>query len=65
MQQPDPHSQHCCALHGCRFNNDDKCTVMQGQVKQINRCGESSICSEFNAEDDSDCYDTHYESYQN
>lgn len=64
MQHLDPHSQHCCALHGCRFYDNDKCTVVQGTTTPITRCGEKSICSEFTVEDDSDCYDGSNESYQ-
>jgi len=42
----NPHAQHCCNLHGCRFNNI-KCSVVLGIISQINKCGESSICSEY------------------
>lgn len=62
--QTDPHTQHCCALHGCRFGNDDKCAVVQGKAKQTSRCGESPICSEFTTEEDPDYYNDSYESYQ-
>lgn len=46
----DPHVVHCCLIHGCRFNNSDKCTVFKGIRTQARRCGESSICSEYRAD---------------
>lgn len=32
-----PHQSHCCAKHGCKYNNDD-CPVATGQVKQDYPC---------------------------
>ncbi len=43
----DPHIQFCCAVHGCRFGNIAACTVVRRQAIQANKCGESSICSEY------------------
>lgn len=45
----DPHMEHCCSVHGCRFHNNEKCTVFKGMVAQLHKCGESSICSEYRA----------------
>lgn len=43
----DPHTQHCCSVHGCRFNNNDHCSVFKGTAIQLNECGQSSICPEY------------------
>lgn len=57
----DPHAQHCCLAHGCRFNNNDRCTVVKGTIAQINKCGESSICSEYRAGVDDEYDDCQYQ----
>lgn len=38
----DVHTEHCCALHGCKYNADD-CTVARGvrQSYPCDYCGES------------------------
>ena len=57
----NPHAQFCCLTHGCRFNNHDLCPVAKGQIAQINKCGESTICSEYMSDDLSEIDDQPYE----
>jgi hypothetical protein len=32
--QKDVHTEHCCAIHGCKYGKDDECTVMLAAKKQ-------------------------------
>jgi hypothetical protein len=60
LEMKDIHSEHCCAIHGCRFSNNERCTVVKGSVTQLHKCGESSICPEYSAVvdyDDETIYD--------
>lgn len=47
----DPHAQHCCLNHGCRFNNNDQCSVYTGKTVQLSKCGETAACSEYRSLD--------------
>lgn len=40
MSKKDVHTEHCCIRHGCcyRITHEDKCTVIDGGVKQSFRC---------------------------
>lgn len=40
------HIEHCCHIHGCRFNNK-LCPVIQQLVIQKHKCGTASICNEY------------------
>lgn len=57
MPTVDPHAQFCCLTHGCRFNNNERCSVVTGQVVQLYKCGESAICSEYQPVDQSEGHD--------
>jgi hypothetical protein len=35
---PDVHTRHCCAIHGCKYCQDDICTVTQGLEPQEHPC---------------------------
>ncbi len=50
----DAHSEHCCISHGCRFSNNEQCTVVKGTATQLHKCGESSVCPEYSAVADYD-----------
>lgn len=47
IETRDAHYEHCCVVHGCRFSNNDRCTVAKGIVTQLRKCGESSVCPEY------------------
>lgn len=34
----DVHTEHCCIDHGCKYGEDDTCTVVTGQAKQSYGC---------------------------
>lgn len=35
----DVHTEHCCYWHGCKYN-DEKCTVVSGDLDQSGPCEE-------------------------
>lgn len=37
----DVHTEHCCKDHGCKYGEDDQCSVMQGR-KQSYPCEQCS-----------------------
>ena len=38
MKTKDVHTEHCCIVHGCKYNEDELCTVMNGNRKQSHPC---------------------------
>jgi len=44
MTTKNIHTEHCCVIHGCKYNNND-CPVDLGELKQ------SYPCESCNAED--------------
>ena len=36
-QETDVHTEHCCAIHGCKYRDDD-CTVETGKLIQSYPC---------------------------
>ena len=38
----DVHTEHCCLKHGCKYGEDESCTVVQKIEKQSYPCEECS-----------------------
>jgi len=38
MTTKDVHTRHCCVIHGCKYNEDDTCTVMTCDGRQETAC---------------------------
>lgn len=42
----DVHTQHCCKIHGCKYGDDDSCTVqtskLRGQTGHCQTCFDQS-----------------------
>ncbi len=36
--EPDVHTEHCCARHGCKYSDGRRCTVVTGQKPQSYPC---------------------------
>ena len=36
--EKDIHTEHCCVLHGCQYDNDFSCTVRTGEKPQSFIC---------------------------
>ena len=36
----DVHTEHCCALHGCKYGDDQECTVVMALKPQAYACEE-------------------------
>lgn len=34
----DVHTEHCCVVHGCKYNEDESCPVVQGKKPQCRPC---------------------------
>lgn len=39
----DVHTEHCCILHGCKYGEDDICTVQLGKYPQSYPCDNCSF----------------------
>ncbi len=37
-QIKDVHTEHCCVLHGCKYGDDDVCTVVTKRATQSYVC---------------------------
>lgn len=51
------HSTHCCLDHGCKYGDDEYCTVMQGIERQDIMCPVSTQCDTYGDYDEE--YDMH------
>ena len=51
------HSTHCCLDHGCKYGDDEYCTVMQGIEPQEIMCPVSTQCDNYGDYDEE--YDMH------
>lgn len=51
------HSTHCCLDHGCKYGDDEYCTVMQGIERQEVMCPASTQCDTYG--DYNEEYDMH------
>lgn len=40
----DVHTAHCCKTHGCKYGENDTCTVATGARPQEFRCGQLMVC---------------------
>ena len=43
----DVHTGHCCLLHGCKYGQDEVCTVTTMKAKQESLCETCSMEGEF------------------
>ena len=50
-EKKDVHTEHCCALCGCKYGEDREeydgfkgCSVVNGAKKQSFPCGSTSVC---------------------
>lgn len=43
----DVHTRHCCKIHGCKYGDDDSCTVqtsnLRGQTGHCQSCFDQSL----------------------
>lgn len=44
----DVHTRHCCIKHGCKYGDDEKCTVVTKRAPQEGPC---EICGMFEVEE--------------
>ena len=42
----DVHTEHCCKNCGCKYGEEDLCTVVRGIKKQSFECGTTGVCSD-------------------
>lgn len=40
----DVHTRHCCKRCGCKYGDDDRCSVVQGFAEQEHPCGHQYTC---------------------
>lgn len=44
-KQKDIHTEHCCKSCGCKYGEDNSCTVVVGAAGQTKACGKNDICN--------------------
>ena len=50
----DVHTEHCCHKCGCKYGNDEECSVACGRKQQSFICGKTSTCGHYNEDYEED-----------
>lgn len=46
-EEKDVHTEHCCKNCGCKYGEDEDCSVVRGTKKQSFKCGILKVCGAF------------------